>query len=191
MYSYANSPQSSPLLSFIIPAAFAFTIATSCATTLGPVRTAPPTCEASAFVRTVSDDSGINHLQQDYNGITYSANGGTFMPNRMEINIRKLQSFSSLCNNWNGYNASPIKSNAIEKALQIVNALSIQPQVFPVADGSVQLEFDNPNGSYLEIVIGNDDEVEYFEQKPDGSETEGSFKYDLDRIIRMVYSING
>ena len=113
------------------------------------------------------------------------------MPNRMERNIKKIQSFSSLCNNWNGYNATTIKVSAIEKALQIVNALSIQPQVFPVADGSVQLEFDNPNGGYLEIVLGNNNEFEYYEQKPDGSEIEGSYEYDLNQIVEMVDRFNG
>ncbi len=68
-------------------------------------------------------------------------------------NLNVLNSFKNLKKDWNGYGADPIDSAVIEKAISIIKILNHQPEVFPTACNSVQMEYSFPNDNYLEIEI--------------------------------------
>jgi hypothetical protein len=70
-------------------------------------------------------------------------------------NIRILESFKILKDNWDGYNAPAIDFYLIEKCKEIVNsfALHIQPDIFPTGRNSIQFEYESDDGKYLEIEI--------------------------------------
>ena len=87
---------------------------------------------------------------QVYSGVSQSAT--------VELleNLEKLESFLNLPENWNGNGAKPFSFELINYVIEILCRLPKQPQIFPTAENSIQLEYDNPDGSYLEIEVFED-----------------------------------
>ena len=77
-------------------------------------------------------------------------------------NMNKLSEISKLQSNWNGNGALPFSKALIDKVRSILLTLPIQPEVFPTADNSIQLEYDGKNKSYLEFQIYEDADTEIF-----------------------------
>ena len=77
-------------------------------------------------------------------------------------NMEKLSVISKLKDNWNGNGAAPFTKKLIEKVTDIVDKLLIQPEIFPTALGTIQLEFDNSRRDHMELEIGELDEAEIF-----------------------------
>lgn len=77
-------------------------------------------------------------------------------------NIKKLEQIASLPNNWNGNGALSLSQSLIAKVQEIINFLNIQPEIFPTAYGTIQLEYDRPNNAHLEIEISQDINAEVF-----------------------------
>lgn len=71
-------------------------------------------------------------------------------------NLIRVESFKNLQENWDGAGASSISEHLINTVRGLVLALHVQPEIFPTADGSIQLEFDTKNGDYLEFEIFSD-----------------------------------
>ena len=76
--------------------------------------------------------------------------------------MEKLSVISNLKDNWNGNGAAPFTKKLIEKVADIVDKLLIQPEIFPTALGTIQLEFDNSRRDHMELEIGERDEAEIF-----------------------------
>ena len=93
--------------------------------------------------------------------------GLPIFPDRPTVheNIDKLLDIASLGDNWNGYGAVPFSRGLIVKACLIVRELCVQPEIFPTAANTLQLEYDKANGDYLEIQLGDNEESEVFELK--------------------------
>lgn len=87
-------------------------------------------------------------------------------------NLKKLQKISELPDNWNGYGAKPISKEVIQEVRTTVSELNYQPEIFPLPDNEIQLEFDGPNQSYMEIVIGTKDLANVFIMDSTGNEVE-------------------
>lgn len=85
-------------------------------------------------------------------------------------NLKKLEEISSLKNNWNGNGAPAIPQVLIKKTRALLKTLAIQPEIFPTALETIQLEFDNPNHDHMEIEIGISDKAEVFVAPYDDSE---------------------
>ena len=58
----------------------------------------------------------------------------------------------------------------IKKTRALIKALMIQPEIFPTALETIQLEFDNSRHDHMEIEIGRSDSVEIFVAPYDGSD---------------------
>lgn len=85
-------------------------------------------------------------------------------------NLKKLEQISGLKENWNGNGAPVIPSVIIKKTRALIKALMIQPEIFPTALETIQLEFDNSRHDHMEIEIGRSDSVEIFVAPYDGSD---------------------
>jgi len=69
-------------------------------------------------------------------------------------NIDKVSSFLKMEKGWNGYDAEPLSASLIENVKELFVSLSnYQPEIFPTGHNSIQLEFENDNGDYLEFEI--------------------------------------
>lgn len=57
----------------------------------------------------------------------------------------------------------------ITSASKLIRNLYIQPEIFPTADGTIELEYEKANGDYLEIQISGNGTCEVF-KRSSGSE---------------------
>ena len=85
-------------------------------------------------------------------------------------NLKKLEEIGSLKDNWNGKGAPAIPPVLIKKTRALLKSLTIQPEIFPTALETIQLEFDNSRHDHMEIEIGTSDKAEVFVAPYDDSE---------------------
>jgi hypothetical protein len=96
--------------------------------------------------------SGKAELYQK--GYTASVNNQE-LPRRQR-SVIKIRDFAKLSIGWDGYKALPIPNTVINRTLNIIERLKIQPQyIFPSGRETIQLEYDIADKS-LEIEIGAD-----------------------------------
>lgn len=77
-------------------------------------------------------------------------------------NCLKLYYISRLKPNWNENDAESFSIKHILKVFSILNKLNYQPEVFPTANDSIQLEFYNSKGDYLEYEIFKNGKINKF-----------------------------
>ena len=77
-------------------------------------------------------------------------------------NIDKLRRISMLEYNWDGYGAEPFSTELILQAKNLLHEIHIQPEIFPTATGTIQLEYEKDNGDYLEFQFGGNSQCECF-----------------------------
>lgn len=79
-------------------------------------------------------------------GITPSLSAGNGSSDLPAEVARRLEEFADLASNWDGYGARQIDRRALERARALVWRLLDQglpvPEVFPVPDGGVQIEWE-------------------------------------------------
>ncbi len=122
-----------------------------------------------AHERSVSFSSSINSVKED--------------------NLKKLDLIESLKENWNGNDAPPIPSDVIGKTRALLNILPIQPEIFPTALSTIQLEYDNSRHDHMEIEIGRSDIAEIFIVNYFGSEFMENIT--IDKISERVIQFYG
>lgn len=68
-------------------------------------------------------------------------------------NMQKLEKFRSFEKDWNGDQAETFSLELLARVRNVLNSniLPRQPEIFPLADGSIQMEWEKKNGEYLEI----------------------------------------
>lgn len=71
-------------------------------------------------------------------------------------NKNKVREFLNLEEDWNGNQAAAFSEDLINKALKIIGVIHDQPDVFPTARQSIQMEYEKENGDYLEFEIFDD-----------------------------------
>ena len=67
--------------------------------------------------------------------------------------IRRLDMIQKMEKDWNGYGAEPIPKDIIDLSRNIVVILDYQPNIFPTARRSIQMEYRLIDKSYLEFEI--------------------------------------
>lgn len=77
-------------------------------------------------------------------------------------NLATLQEIADLQPNWNENGADSFSSDLIRFAASILEQLPVQPDVFPTARNSIQLEFNNQKGDYLEFELFDGEKVKMF-----------------------------
>lgn len=105
-------------------------------------------------------------------------------------NINTILSFKKFAYDWNGNGAEPFSEKIIQKALDFIisSELKYQPNVFPTARQSIQLEYEKSNGDYLEIEIFEDKYSAYSEIGNEETEYESISFNELIKLINEFYS---
>lgn len=108
-------------------------------------------------------------------------------------NIEKLREISSLEDGWSGPDSSAIGERVLAMAKNIVQQICHQPVIYPTGRGTIQMQFEQEDRSYLELEI--------FEEKivcmkvPQRIYAEATFEVlqgvDMRRINRMVSEFYG
>ena len=101
----------------------------------------------------------------------------------------RLEEIKSLKHNWNGYGAKPFSTSMISQIEKIIRNLSKQPEIYPTAQSSIQLEYNNENGDYLEFEIFDDGKINQFLLKSNGEaiSQKGIPQNTLNKVIESFY----
>jgi hypothetical protein len=106
---------------------------------------------------------------------------------KLDLMSERLTDFSRLPNNWNGYGAQSFSPQIIDKAKNILNNLTISPDIFATGRNSIQFEYEKDNGDYLEFEVFQD-RIKYFSIK-DAVERDGDIvESELDLMVDDFYA---
>lgn len=104
---------------------------------------------------------------------------------------RRLEDIAQLQDNWNGNGAKAISNSLIAKTRNLVMLLNNQPEIFPTACDSIQIEYDNESGAHLEIELTENEMAELFMVDSNGDETIKKIKSDSKTINEVVNRFYG
>lgn len=105
-------------------------------------------------------------------------------------NIKILNSFYELTDNWDGFYSLAPSKELIEKTLMIIEKLSIQPDIFPTPNGGIQLEYVNKN-LHLNIELLSVNEMNIFETVSDSEYKEMNYDMEFNMINGRVKKFYG
>ena len=107
-------------------------------------------------------------------------------------NADKLSAIRSFGANWNGNGAPAFSAKLIDRVGTLIAELDIQPEIFPTAMGTIQLEYDNSRHDHMEIEIADESpEAEVFTVKFNGEEEYGYIPASADAINDKVLDFYG
>ena len=106
-------------------------------------------------------------------------------------NLKKLEEIASLQDNWNGNGAKSFSNQLISQVKNLIILLEIQPEVFPTACETIQLEYDKEDGAHLEIEIKEDKSAEIFWIKHTGEEELRNIQANIEMIDKVVKEFYG
>ncbi|CVI73791.1 hypothetical protein BN3660_03357 [Eubacteriaceae bacterium CHKCI004] len=140
--------------------------------------------------KTYTLQRGINFSLTGYNTdkIIESGTENIIMNEEKIFNLKKLDQIELLEDGWNGNTAKAFKASFISKVREIITALEVQPEIFPTACNSIQIEYEKEDSSYLEIEISPADTWEVFKINNKGKECFFSIVANVEAIIKVVNS---
>ena len=106
-------------------------------------------------------------------------------------NLKKLETIALLRDNWNLNGAKAFTDSLIKKGRDLILFLEIQPEIFPTACESLQLEYDREDGSHMEIELTDRDEAEIFMVDTKGGESFVNISASLENINKVVRDFYG
>ena len=145
--------------------------------------------EIQSVVKTESSLTGKSMRQIVLEKLRGETVEKTFSP-ELKKNLLKLDEIKSLKRNWNGNKAKPITKKIVNKTKSLIINLEKQPQVFPTANDSIQMEYDGDNNSYLEFQITKENILSYFKIDRNGKETSGIIpvsSFALNALVKEFY----
>ena len=77
-------------------------------------------------------------------------------------NLDRLSVIEEFKDNWNGNGARAFDKGLMKKVTGIVRELEIQPEIFPSAAGTIELEYTNSRKDFMGIEIGDTGKAEVF-----------------------------
>lgn len=87
---------------------------------------------------------------------------------KLQYNLNLLNKFEKLPHGWNDYGADPFPKEFLKWLKLIVAKLPVQPEIFPTAADSVQMEYSKEDGAYLEFEIYTDRSIKAYEENSAG-----------------------
>ena len=113
----------------------------------------------------------------------------TFSP-ELKKNLSKLNEIESLKKNWNGNGAKAISKKLVNKTKSLIINLDKQPQIFPTANDSIQIEYDGEKNSYLELQISQKDVLSFYKIDKTGNESTGiipASSFAINNLVEEFY----
>ena len=136
------------------------------------------TTQSSEFYAYNSGNNIISYFTEDY-----------MSSNMLRESLVRLDEIKNLEYNWNGYGAEPFSASMISQIEKIIRNLSKQPEIYPTAQSSIQLEYNNENGDYLEFEIFDNGVINQFLLKSNGESISQKRipKNTLNKVIESFY----
>ncbi len=137
-------------------------------------------------------DTKLNSIDNSGVRVAYYINGDKM--NSMVIDQSLIDSnktfdeIISLKDNWNGNGAEHFEEDFVNTVRMSVLKLKPQPEIFPTANNSIQIEYENDLGDYLEFEVF-DDHIKMFKMQHDNSHSvENLYDYkDVQKEINRLY----
>ncbi len=126
----------------------------------------------------------------NYDDVNSGIENMTIGPDKLD-NIKKLETISNLQDNWNDNGAKAFSVELLDKVRNLIVLLDVQPEIFPTACESLQLEYDKDDGSHIEIEVNESDEAEIFVVDNLGNESISRIKTNADTINKAVKEFYG
>lgn len=144
--------------------------------------------DRTTIFQSFTPNFGISFDIPGYSNIKYTKVGEkrVVISEETKCNLDKLSEIAALEDDWNGNGAGKFSEELIDKVRNIIIFLDIQPEVFPTACGTIQLECDKADGSHMEIEIGEETEAELFIVDNSGQERLLKISSDAETINREV-----
>lgn len=138
--------------------------------------------------KTFSLQNGIVCNIPGYNYMDDNCIIRNYMNKEKAMNLEKLEQIALLQENWDGEGAKPFSSSLINKVREIILRLQNQPEMFPTACDSIQIEYDGIDGSYLEFEISEGEQIKVYAVDKDGNESNYCIKSDsIDKVVDEFY----
>lgn len=83
--------------------------------------------------------------------------------------LLRILDIEKLPDNWNGNGATSFTKEILATAKSIIMQLSIQPHIFPTARDSIQFEYENDMGDYLEFELFDNGMLKVFTYSHSGN----------------------
>lgn len=112
------------------------------------------------------------------------------LPLDLVNNLRKLDEIRTLPRNWNGNGAKRFSRKIINRAKNLLLNLDRQPQVFPTANDSIQIEYDGDENSYLEFQVTKKRTLHFYKVDKIGVEKMGIIPcspYAVNALLEKFY----
>ena len=142
----------------------------------------------------IISEAEYNRLRQ---GTVINAYGRAFLSKEgrsgtvKAYNDKKLGSIRSLKDNWNGNGAPAFPEALVKKVELLLDRLNIQPEIFPTALCTIQLEYDNSRRDHMEIEISENSIAEVFIVRFNGEEISETIPVNADAINTRVEEFYG
>lgn len=101
-------------------------------------------------------------------------------------NMNKLAQIANLEAGWDRGNADVFSDELILKVRNIIINLQYQPELFPTACNTIQIEYEKDNGAYLEIEIADADDAKIFSIDEKGYEAVAVIPANAQEISKVV-----
>lgn len=133
-------------------------------------------------------EDGISCSLRGYNigENSYSDRENVIINEEKMYNLKKIDQIALLKDDWNGNKAQGFSEELLSEVRKVITSLDIQPELFPTACDSIQLEYEKEDGSYLEIEIVLKDKWKVFEIDNKGEEVYFSIPADISSINKVV-----
>ena len=106
-------------------------------------------------------------------------------------NEKKLDLIQHLKDGWNGNGSPAVPQTVISRVRELIGLLPVQPEIFPTALKSIQMEFDNSRHDHMEMEMDGSDKVSVFTVSYYGEEREETIPTDNVSIIKKVMDFYG
>lgn len=109
------------------------------------------------------------------------------MDDKLKENVKILKNFLRITENWDGEGAKSFSNDFIEFISSVIMNFEIQPDIFPLQNGSIVLEFGNVKNKYLEIAISPEKRIDIYKKDGTGNNVKRSnIPYNLNFIKQEV-----
>ncbi|MBR2768292.1 MAG: hypothetical protein IKD68_05110 [Solobacterium sp.] len=122
---------------------------------------------------------------------SFSDSGNYEINQPLMDNLNKLSRFGKYEKDWNGYGAEPFSASLIMSVKKLLMSMNVQPQIFPAADHSIQLEYDGEEGEYLEFQVFENGTVHYYSIDKNGNEKEKEMICSAEEMNHLIEDFYG
>lgn len=149
----------------------------------------------SILVPRVHNKNVVIISEEEYNHLNQLRRMGAYLKvfdnisstdNIRNDNLNKLDTIQKLQKGWNGSNDPAFPVSLIDKIRDIVIELEIQPEIFPTALGTIQLEYENSRKDHMELEISDSSTAEVFTVSYNGTKSYESIQADAKSINMRV-----